>query len=105
LAEKDRLQSGATKRETLFMNTPAKQALLVLMLVSGGCNGTVTLIDGMAPEAAPSDTAAGDGTSDAPKDAPMTMDAADGGTPGSDASDAAEEANNEAGSTNDGGDQ
>jgi len=88
------------------MNTPAKQALLVLMLVSGGCNGTVTLVDGMAAEAAPSDTASGDGTtSDGPKDAPMTMDAADGGTPGSDASDTAEEVNNEAGSTNDGGDQ
>lgn len=91
------------------MNSPAKQALLVLMLVAGGCNGTVTLIDGMAPEAAPPEASTEGGgeapAGDAPKSEVMASDASDGGTVGTDASDAAEVATPTDGAETEGGGQ
>jgi hypothetical protein len=87
------------------MNSPAKQAALVLMLVFGGmlglggCNGTVTLIDALPapPVEAAAETAPGDAlTEQSPGETTMTSDASDGGV----VIDAPEEAN-----PTDGGDQ
>jgi hypothetical protein len=75
------------------MSSPAKQALLVLMLVLGGCNGTVTLIPGMEAGAPEASTEGGGeaAANDAPKsEVTMPSDATDGGTT-SDASDAVAE--------------
>jgi hypothetical protein len=93
------------------MNSPARQALLVLMLVLGGCNGDVTLVLGIeAGTDGPTGDAPTEGQSPG-SDAPMATDAADGGTEkpdasgtsdASDASDAPEEANPTDGAPSDG---